>query len=336
MRYVGLDVGWSESSIHVLDGKGKKIYSRRVRGPWQKVLKVLEEIEKPFSICYEASTGYGWLYDRLIKMAERVQVGHPGHLRLIFRSKRKCDKLDAEKLAKLIFLDEVPQVHVPAAEIRSWRAMIEHRTGLINDRSGVKTQMRALLRSHGLRAPRSLWTRKGTAWLQALEFEVGIDAIRRDTFLERLQSLSVLITRVEKELAKVSMAHPGVQLLMSIPGIGIRTAEATMAYIADPHRFHNIKAIGSYLGLTPSMNSSGGKERLGHITKEGPGTVRKMLVEASWQAVRHSPTVKARFERIVNGQPGRRKIALVAVAHYLARTMLAMLKSGETWREQIA
>ena len=74
--------------------------------------------------------------------------------------------------------------------------------------------------------------------------------------------------------------------------------------------------------------------RLGRITREGPATVRQMLAEATWQAVRRSRTVRARFERISQNRPDRRKTALIATAHYLARVMIAMLITGEEWREE--
>jgi len=71
---------------------------------------------------------------------------------------------------------------------------------------------------------------------------------------------------------------------------------------------------------------------LGHITKAGPATARKLLVEASWQVIRKDAAMRAFFDRVTGGKPDRRKIALVAVAHKLSRCMLAMLRSGETWR----
>ena len=73
--------------------------------------------------------------------------------------------------------------------------------------------------------------------------------------------------------------------------------------------------------------------RLGHISKQGPGTPRKYLVEAAWQAVRRSVTVRARYEHIPNGQRSRRKIASVAVARWLVTCMQSMLRTGEVWRE---
>jgi transposase len=120
---------------------------------------------------------------------------------------------------------------------------------------------------------------------------------------------------------------------MTIPGVGLRTAETVVAYLDDPHRFRRNKSVGAYLGLVPCQDQSGIANRLGHITREGPASVRRMLCEAAWQAIRRSPTTRRYFERIEQGNRDRKKIAIVATAHYLARVMLAMLRTGEAWRE---
>jgi transposase len=86
----------------------------------------------------------------------------------------------------------------------------------------------------------------------------------------------------------------------------------------------------------PCQDQSAGKNRLGHITRQGPATVRKLLTEASWQGIRRSPEIRAYFERIRQGNPERKKIALVATAHHLLRVMLAMLRTGEVWRASAA
>ena len=120
MWFVGLDVHQRSSAVCILDKNGKRVKRMQIRGPWSKVIEVLREIRHPFAICYEASCGYGYLYDQLRRFARRVVVAHPGQLRLIFRSKRKNDRVDAETLAKLLFLDEVPAVYVPSVDVRSW------------------------------------------------------------------------------------------------------------------------------------------------------------------------------------------------------------------------
>jgi len=336
MQYVGMDVHWRQTTICILDENGRRVKMMNVRGPWQKVLEELGRIEGCWQVCFEASCGYGWLYERLKRMAQKVVVAHPGQLRLIFRSKRKNDRVDAEKLAKLLYLDEVPPVYVPSVQVRSWRGMIEHRQKLLQEQVRTKNQLRSLLRTHGIVAPRGLWTKRGLAWIEAQEMPTSMDRLQRDILLERLGSLRGLIERVEEALGEIAQSHAGMKLLREIPGVGIRTAEAVMAYVDDPQRFTSIKAIGSYFGLVPCQDQSAGKNRLGHLTRQGPATVRKLLTEASWQAIRRSQEIRAYFERIRQGNPERKRIALVATAHYLLRVMLAMLRTGEVWRAEAA
>jgi transposase len=125
-----------------------------------------------------------------------------------------------------------------------------------------------------------------------------------------------------------------VLLLRTIPGVGPRTAEAVVAYVDDPHRFGSTRRVGTYFGLVPCQDQSAKVNRLGHITREGPATVRKLLVEACWQVIRHSPRMKKVFERIKDGRKDRTGLALVATARHLVTAMVAMLKSGEAWRKE--
>jgi transposase len=331
-----MDVHLRQTTVCILDENGKRVKMETVKGAWDKVVVELAKVPAPFEVCFEASCGYGHLHDRLIRMARKVVVAHPGQLRLIFRSKRKNDRVDAEKLAKLLFLDEVPPVHVPSVEVRSWRAMIEHRQRLLQERVRVKNTLRALLRTHGLAAPKGLWTNVGRRWIAEQVFPTPMDALQRDIHLERLGSTQQMVRRVETLLEQIAEKNAGVTLLMGIPGVGIRTAEAVMAYVDDPARFGSVKEYGSYFGLIPCQDASAGKNHLGHITRQGPPTVRKLLTEASWQGIRRSKTIRAYYERIRQDNPERKKIALVATAHYLLRVMAAMLRTGEVWRQEAA
>jgi transposase len=118
--------------------------------------------------------------------------------------------------------------------------------------------------------------------------------------------------------------------------VGIRTAEAVAAFVDDPHRFRHAKVFGAYSGLVPSQDQSGDGNRLGHITREGAPVVRQLVAEAAWQALSRSPTVRAYFQRARRGDPLRKKIALVATAHYLVRVMWALLRRGTVWEEKLA
>ena len=333
MNYVGLDVHYRMSTICILNQNGQKIKQETVRGGWVKLLTRLESAPRPFAVCFEASCGYGYLYDHLSKLASRVVMAHPGKLRLIFRAARKNDRVDAEKLAKLLYLDEVPAAHVPSIDVREWRELIEFRRRLVDKQTACKNQLRCLIRSHVFQAPRGLWTRKGIAWLKAQAWPTLSSQVRCELLLDDYAASAERIRKVTRLLDQMATRHPGVTLLRTIPGVGARTSETVMAYIDDPHRFARSNQAACYFGLVPRQDASGGVNRLGHITKQGPGTARKYLVEAAWQAVRRSPMVRARYERILRGQPQRRKIALVAVAQWLVRCMQAMLSTGEVWRE---
>jgi transposase len=268
-------------------------------------------------------------------MATRVVVAHPGQLRLIFRAKQKNDRVDAHKLAVLLYLDQVPPVHVPSAEVRGWRGLIEHRRRLVDRRTKAKNGLRATLRTAGVEPHRRghwLWTQAGLSWLARVELPSLCEGIRRDALLDELAHFQQQIGRVTGELNRIAVRHPGVMLLQTIPGVGPRTAEAILAYINDPGRFRRMRTIGSYFGLVPCQDQSAARNRLGHITKNGPATARKLIIEAAWQSIRRSEQARTYFQRLLRGDPRRRKIAIVAVAHKLLRMMLAMLRSGETCR----
>jgi len=334
MLTVGLDVHLRSSAVCILDENGRRIKQFVVRGGPRETVRRLTTLERPFQVCFEASCGSGTLHDLLRPIARRVVVAHPGQLRLIFRSSRKNDRVDAAKLAKLLYLDEAPPVHVPDRWGRAWRELVLARGRAVGQRTRAKNGLRALLRSLLITPPRGLWTKAGRAWLATVDLPTPATRLRRDLLLEEVEHFDRQLTRLEAELDRIARRHPGVSLLQSIPGVGPRTAEAFCAFVDDPGRF-GAKQIGRYFGLVPRQDQSGSTNRLGRITREGPGEVRRLLTEAAWRAVRHGPRMRAFFERVRREDPQRRKIALVATAHYLSRVMLAMLQSGETWREEV-
>jgi len=338
MFTVGLDVHFDKSSLCVLDANGKVVREQQVRGHWDQVVQELGKLKEPFRICYEASIGYGYLFENIGKLprARQVLVAHPGDLRMIFKAKKKNDRVDARKLATILYLDQVPQVHVPRQEVRSWRAMIQWRRKLVASRASIKNQLRALLKTFGI-APwkgKKLWSRPGIAWMQEQALPTISDQLRREMLIEELKEAGRRIKLVEEKLGEIAEQHPGVKLLMTIPGVGQRTAEAFVAYVDDPARFGNIRQAGAYFGLVPCQDASAHMNRLGHITKDGPSAVRQLLVEASWQGILRSGRIKAHYQQIVDKKPQRRKIALVATARWLSTVMLSMLKSGQCWREE--
>jgi transposase len=334
MLTIGLDVHQSRTSVCVLDARGNTLRQLEIKGGYDAVALALSKEPEPFQVCYEASTGYGALYDRLTPLAQRVMVAHPGQLKLIFKSKKKHNRADAQKLAALMHLNQVPEVHVPTQEVRSWRGLIEYRRRLMDRVVSTKNQVRALLRSQGIKGPacRRLWTRSGITWLQEVQWPTAIETLRLELLLEQIEDLRQKVQRVTRALDEIAANRPGVALLMTVPGVGPRTAEAFVAYVDDPRRFGS-GTIGAYFGLVPREDSTGDHRRLGHITKEGPSTMRKFLIEAGWRGVGQSTQIKQVYERLLRGDKSRRKLAMVALGHWLCRVMLAMLKNGAAFRE---
>jgi transposase len=334
MFYVGLDIHSTRIAICALDEAGQVAHRSQVRS-LEEMLRTLRSLPNRFEVCYEASCGYGHYHDLLRPVAARVLVAHPGQLRLIFRSKHKNDRNDAERLAKLLYLGETPTVHVPTPEVRAWRELVNCRGQIIAKRTRAKNTVRSLLRSAGVNPPKhpGLWTKTGLKWLRQLELPTASQQLRRDLLLEEIETLTKQVRRIEQQLDRQARRTPAVARLRTIPGVGARTAEAVAAFVDDPHRFGNAKAVGRYFGLVPCQDQSGDRNRLGHITREGAPVVRQLLAEAAWQARRRSPTVGAFFERAQRDDPQRKKIALVATAHYLVRVMWSMLRHGTIWQE---
>ena len=221
-------------------------------------------------------------------------------------------------------------------QVRAWRGLVEFRRRTVDKRTRAKNGLRALFRGCGVQSlhPRKgLWAKRGLALLRELELPCAQDRLRRDLLMDELDQYNLQVKRIEAELDRIAQDHAGVALLRTIPGVGARTAEAVLAYIDDARRFARNKQVGAYFGVVPCQDASSDVNHLGHITRQGPATVRKLLVEAAWQAIRRSPTLRAYYQRIRQGKKERTKIALVATAHHLLRVMHALLRTGEPWRE---
>jgi transposase len=330
MLYVGLDVHSRQSSLCILNAGGGMVNQIQVKGSRATVVDRLRQLDQPFSVCYEASCGYGHLYEALRPLAHHVAVAHPGKLRLIYRSRQKNDRVDAQKLAKLLLLDMVPSVHVPHVDVRAWRSLIILRQRVLAQVVRAKNQIRGVLRENDLTGAKWLWSKKQLAWLESLDLH-PVAKLRLELAVAELKALQVKMRRIEAELQRYADRHPAVRLLMTIPGVGIRTAETFVAWVDDVARFRRTRQLGAYFGLVPCQDASADKNRLGHITRDGPPVMRKLICEAAWTTIKKCPAFKTYFERIMAGKPERRKIAIVATSHRLIRVMGAMMRTGAAY-----
>jgi transposase len=345
-KYIGLDMDSKKIAACVVDETGQESYQtlRPQIGEVRRFFQQQRDGGHTLHAAYEISGQAGWWYDNLIDTVDRLVICNPTKTTWIFRTTKKNDQIDARKMAVLLRIGELPLVHMPDASVRQWRQTIRHRRELLNQLTRIKNQIRSLLKSQGImRFPhgRGWWTKANQAWMQSLATEtapteVAMWRVLLSGLVDQWTGLDKQIHRVTRHLDQVLAGHPDAQYLLSIPGVGPRTAEAVLAYTDDIHRFQTGKQYGSYFGLTPKLDESGSTRRLGHISKQGPSVVRWLLVESAWRAIRYCPPLKAFFERVRNGQADRTKIAIVAVARKLTEIMRALLLTHQMYDQKRA
>ena len=296
----------------------------------------------PGTLVVEACSASGWVSDLAGSLGVgdvRVANAHgeAWHWRKV---KRKTDRDDALKLAKLAAADQLPTVHVPRRAVRQHRSLIRHRHALIDRRTGVKNTIRSLLDAQGLSMPgRSRgWTRASVDELKALARPLagcGAEDLWRgqlDLELRMLESVQQLIREADKKLDELAAKDERVARLRTVPQVGNRLAELVVTALDDANRFKTAGQVSAYAGLVPKQYQSGQMNRLGRITGQGPGLLRRVLVQVAWGLQRRADTRgHAVFERLCHGQRTRRKQAAVALARKILVWCWALLRDGTTW-----
>jgi transposase len=337
-KYIGFDIDSKKTVACVVQEGQRNVYQTLPTDivQMQQYLRQQGRDGSPLHLTFEISGEAGYRYDALRPCVQSLTVSNPSKMTWIFRTSRKNDRIDARKQAVLLSIREIPKVHMPVLEVRQWRRAIQHRRLLVGRSTAIKNQIRALLKAHNLKPsePGSWWKRANRHWMEQLGrdwSEVGRESLWRvqlKNLLEELVLLGGQFKEVTSYLDAYLDRHPGATLLLSIPGIGPRTAEAVLAYTDDIWRFKRSRQYCAYFGLTPKLDESGRCRRLGHISKEGPSVVRWLLVESAWRVIARCPAMKAFYERVQGGHADRRKVAVVAVARKLLCIMRAMLQTG--------
>ena len=340
MKILALDLGKSNSVGCIFETADSSHRFVTVRSSPRELHALLVE-QSPARVVFEIGTSAGWLYDLAASLGLDVEVANPNHEGWRWRNvKKKTDRADALKLARLSAAEPLPQVHMPSRAVREMRALIGYRQQWVRRRTAIKNGIRSLLQRQGLemQSTSAAWSVEGLAYLGSLGrpwAALECDALWRGQLQEELEALAALgeqLARVEEKLDALGRTNPSVILLQTIPGVGPRTAEALVAVLDNPHRFGSSKEVGSYVGLTPRQYQSGSMDRRGRISKQGNALLRRLLVEVSWLALRYNPHLRQVYLRIQGGSRSRRKIAIVAVARKLLVWSWAMLREGQRWR----
>jgi transposase len=200
----------------------------------------------------------------------------------------------------------------------------------VQARTRTKNQLQAMALSQGVQKKRKLWTKAGREELEQLAL-LPYAGERRKRLLQALDGLEAEIGELDRRVAEEAGRRAEAVRLMTHPGVGPVTALALVLTLGPAERFASAKQVGSYFGLIPSEESSGGKQRLGKISKQGSSFVRFLLVEAGQTAARLDPQLKRFYQRLAMRK--NRSLAKVAVARKLATRLYLMLREDWTYAQ---
>jgi transposase len=283
MVYVGIDLHRKRSHVAALDETGAQLLSRRIVNDPQTFLALLEGVGE-CRIALEATYGWEWLADVLQDAGYELHLAHPMRTKAIASARVKTDAVDARTLAHLLRADLLPEAYIAPRELRDLRDLLRHRVALTRMRSALKHRVSAILAKHGIQRPYSdLFGPGGTQFLTELELRDG-PRRRLDSHLALIADFTREIDATSREIDARAKEDPYVEVLCQIRGVGRYIAMLVIAEVGDVTRFATARRLCSWAGLTPTVRSSDGKARLGHVSSQGSRALRWALVEAAQHA----------------------------------------------------
>ena len=330
---IGLDLAKSIFQVHGVDGSGKVVVRKALRR-----LQLLPFFGKlpPCMVGMEAcGTSHHWAR-ALAGLGHEVKLMPPAYVKPYVK-RGKTDANDAEAICEAVTRPTMRFVAIKAPEQQAALSLHRTRNLLVKQRTQLVNMVRGLLAEFGVETPRGLHhaLALSSRLVDGQAAEVPALAQRVIAGLARqIVTLQVELTAIEKEILAWHRSSDVSQRLATIPGIGVISATALAASVTDPQQFRSGREFAAWLGLTPLQNSSGGKERMGRISKMGDKYLRRLLVVGMTSLVRRarvSPmSVDPRIVDLLARKPVR--LATVAMANRTARIVWAVMARGETYR----
>ena len=330
MVIIGCDFHPSFQQVAIFDNLSGEIGERRL-GHREEAEQFYRRLRaelggEPVRVGMEACGQYPWFERLLAELGIELWLGDAAKVRASVVRKQKTDRLDAHHLLRLLCEDRFPRIWVPSLEERDVRQLLVHRHKLVQERTRVKNQLQAIALGQGVQKKRKLWSEAGRAELEKLEL-LPYASERRRQLLETLDQLEAEVAELNRRVEEEVKQRPAAVRLQSHPGVGPVTALAMVLTLGPAERFASAKQVGSYFGLIPSEYSSGGRQQLGRISKQGSSFLRFLLVEAGQTAARYDSELGRFYRRLAARK--HRALAKVAVARKLATRLYLMLR--EDW-----
>jgi len=332
MLIIGCDFHTRYQQIAMMDTVTGELLERRLGHENGEAHAFYRNLQGPVRVGIEATGPMLWFERLLAELGHELWVGDSGKIRASDLRKQKTDERDASLILELLLANRFPRIWVPTLAERDLRQLLWHRHKLVRLRTMLGNQLHFLAMSQGLCRKRKLFTKKGRRELQALPLGPWASR-RREELLKLLDQLEPTIADLDRAVLAQAQLREDAVRLMTHPGIGPVNALAFVLTIGPVDRFRRSKQVVSYLGLNPSEHSSGGRRRLGAISKQGNTMVRWLLIEAAHHTVRCDAKLRQDYLRL-KFRRGH-AVAKVAIARKLAVRMFWMLRRGADYAQLV-
>ena len=314
------------------DSTGELLIERRLNHEGGEAEAFYRGLPGPVRVGIEATGPIHWFVRLLAELGHDLWIGDSAKIRASEVRKQKSDERDALLILDLLLSKRFPKIWVPTPAERDLRQLLWHRHKLVTLRTMLGNQLHFLAMSQGLCRKKKLFTKRGRCELGNLTLGPWASR-RREELLRLLDQLEPAIAELDHAVLQEAERREGAVLLMTHPGIGPNTALAFVLALGPVTRFPCSRKIASYFGLNPSEESSGGRRRLGAISKQGNTMVRWLLIEAVHHAVRQDPELRQDYQRL-KFRRGH-AVAKVAIARKLAVRMYWMLRTGAHYAQLV-
>jgi len=330
MMIIGCDFHPSWQQVNWVDSESGETGEQKLVHAEEQAKTFYQQLPGPALIGMEATGNSQWFIELVQELGHVILIGDAAQIRASYVRKQKTDKRDAAHMLKLLLENRFPTLWTPDREQRDLRQLVLHRHKLVEIRSRVKNELQHLAMNKGMQKKRTLWSQAGQKMLRELPLKPWA-ACRREDLLGLLGRLNQQVGTLDAAVQKAAEENPQAKLLMTQPGVGPNTALAFVLTIGDVSRFARGKQVASYLGLIPREESSGGRQKLGAISKQGNRLVRSLLVEAAQIAVRFDPGYRKQYLHRCHQKP--KGVAKVAAARKLAVRLYWMLRTQVAYPE---
>lgn len=332
MLIIGCDFHTRYQQIAMMDTDTGELVEQRLEHENGEAHAFYRRLPKPVRVGIEATGPIHWFEHLLAELGHELWIGDSAKIRASEIRKQKTDERDAALILDLLLSHRFPRIWVPTPAERDLRQLLWHRHKLVGLRTMLGNQLHFLAMSQGLCRKKKLFTKKGRVELTGLGLGPWASR-RREELLKLLDQLDPAIAELDRAVSEEAQRRQDAVLLMTHPGIGPVTSLAFVLAIGPVTRFPRSRKLASYLGLNPSEESSGGRRRLGAISKQGNTMVRWLLIETVHHAVRLDPELRQDYQRL-KFRRGH-AVAKVAIARKLAVRMYWMLRSGAAYAQLV-